>query len=320
MKFENLEKLPLQFQNGKISEKDAINEICSFVSRNYPIYGLHKYDEDFRQDIFLNLLERGNHVLRLFNPSFGDFFTFLFCYVSSLINTKIKNNIMNNMKEKLYIEESIDSFDEKQIKYHRIDFKNFELPKAPYAANKIPPQELREALKSLTFRQKDKRVIVLALKSSYYLTDQQIQRISKYYNIKPEYFYSMVQQCKESLENKKNKREMAMERRNFAYYHHRRYTRILHNLLEDDSGENKAYLKNQYSYKEKIHHHNWTRLNNAFQKGHLYLRPTTKTVANLLGICERQVNYYINCAKRDLAENESETSDISSGSRNEEEP
>lgn len=303
MKFEKLEKLPLQFQSGVISEKEAINEICSFVSRNYPIYGLHKFDEDFRQDIFLNLLERGTHILRLFNPKFGDFFTFLFCYVSSLINTKVKNKIMNNMREKIGIEECIDTFDEKQIKYHRIDFKNFEIPKAPYAGNTIPPQELREALKTLAFRQKDKKVIVLALKSSYYLTDEQIQRICKYYDINPEYFYSMIQHCKESLVNKKYKREIAMERRNFAYYHHRRYTRILYNLLEDDSTENKSYLKNQYSYKEQIHHHNWTRLNNAFQKGHLYLRPTNKTVANLLGICERQVNYYINCAKRELADN-----------------
>jgi hypothetical protein len=40
-------------------------------------------------------------------------------------------------------------------------------------------------------------------------------------------------------------------------------------------------------------------LNKAFEEGHLYLRPTNKTIANLLGICERQVAYYIKCAKRE---------------------
>ena len=47
---------------------------------------------------------------------------------------------------------------------------------------------------------------------------------------------------------------------------------------------------------------NWKRLNRAFENGLLYLRPTTKTVANLMGICERQVSYYINTAKKEIEE------------------
>ena len=210
------------------------------------------------------------------------------------------------MKEKLSIQESIDSFDEKNFRYHRIDFNTIDLPKAPYAAKKVSADELKDALKTLTSKQKDKKIMVLALKASFYLTDEQIERICKFYDLKPEYFYSMVQHCKETLFSKNDKREKYMERRNFAYYHHRRYCRILYNLEDNDNLEEQDYLRKRYLRREKKHLHNWARLNNAFQKGHLYLRPTNKTVANLLGICERQVNYYIHCAKRDLEKMKSE--------------
>lgn len=301
-----LNQLPEELYSGRMTEKEVINQICSFVAQNYPIYGLHKYDEDFRQDIILRLLERGSHVLHLFNPKFGDFFTFLYCYVSTLINTRLKTLGMISIREKLTFEESINTLDDKETKYHRIDFTNFEEPKAPLAQRKITPEELQSAVKDLTLRHKDKKVFILALKSSYYLTDEQIQRICKLYGFKPEYFYNMVQQCKDSLETKSIRREKAKERRNFAYYHHKRYSRILRDLEEEETMEHKYLLQRKYESRQKKHLQNWNRLNQAFEKGLLYLRPTNKTVANLMGICERQVNYYINCAKKEIEKTESE--------------
>lgn len=302
MNQQNLNQVVEQFRSGKMTEKEVIDEICKFVIMNYPIYGLHKYDEDFRQDILLKLIERGSHILHLFNPQYGDFFTFLFCYISTMINSKIKNRIMLSQREKLTVEESIRTFEEKEDKYYKIDFKNFDEPKVPFAARRIPSEELQKALQELSLKHKDKKVIILALKSSYYLTDEQILRICHIYDIEPDYFYSMVQHCKDTLENKSCKREKAQERRNFAYYHHKRYNSIIQNILEDEEPEYKFFKKEQYEIKEKKHRQNWKRLNMAFKKGHLYLRPTNKTVAKLMGICERQVNYYINCAKKEYEE------------------
>ena len=51
--------------------------------------------------------------------------------------------------------------------------------------------------------------------------------------------------------------------------------------------------------KQKKHYKTWQTLNKKFSDGFLFLRPTNKTVADLLGICERQISYYINCAKQD---------------------
>ena len=295
-----LNELSDQLLRGEISEKEMIKHICTFVVKNYPIFGLQKYDEDFRQEVLLNLIEKGNRLLNQFNPAFGDFFTYLYCYICTIINTKIKQQMVQSMKEKINFEECILTLEEKKEKYHRIDFNNFDLPKAPLAPPHIPPEEIQEALKNLSLKHDNKKIIVLALKSSYYLTDDQIQRICKISGIKKEYFYNLIQQCKESLDYKTRRRERAQERRNFAYYHHKRYRKIIQKLDCDLDQEKLRRLKEHYACKEKKHWHNWKSLNNAFEKGHIYLRPTNKTVANLMGICERQVNYYINCARKDL--------------------
>ena len=86
MKSFNLNLLPEQLQNGSITRKEAVNQICSFISKNYPVFGLQKYDEDFRSDLILKVIERGDHLLDLYMPEHGNFFCFLHTYVTSLIN------------------------------------------------------------------------------------------------------------------------------------------------------------------------------------------------------------------------------------------
>ena len=46
------------------------------------------------------------------------------------------------------------------------------------------------------------------------------------------------------------------------------------------------------------------RLNTAFQKGYLYLRTTNKTVANVMGLSERQVNYYMRSVRNEYKNQE----------------
>lgn len=300
MKQIDLNALPEKLRNGTLSEKEVVNEFCCFVAKNYPLYGLHKYDEDFRQDIILSLIERGPYLLQLYNPQLGDFFTFLYCYISTLINSRFKKNITSSMKERLAIEESISGFEEKEIKYHRIDFTNFEVPKIPFAHKSVPPEELQKALKSLSLKHQDKKVIILALKSSYYLTDEQIHRICSLCNINPDDFYNMIQHCKDSLENKLCRWEKAQERRNFAYHHHKRCNRIIYDLNDDDNPDYKLIMKKKYESKDQKHLNNLNKINNSFEKGNISLRTRNKTIAFLMGICERQVNYYINCAKKEM--------------------
>ena len=308
MKIKEFNELPEKFNEGELSQKEVIELLCSFVTQNFPLFGLQKYDEDIRQEILLAIVEKGIHIISVYNPKIGDFFTFFYCHVCSIINTLIKKKSSINLQDKLNMVEGINSVNEKEAVYHKITFENFELSKAPLKRQELSPLQLQQVLKELKLSAQDKKIIILALKSSYYLTDEQIVKLCKIYKIKMEDFYGMVQYCKNSILEKSDRRVKTQERRNFAYYHHRRYKSLLDEILKEPTNEQNDIMSSKFQRLEKKHANNWERLNKSFEEGHLYLRPTNKTVANLLGLCERQVAYYIKCAKRE-SEKECEDQD-----------
>lgn len=299
MKINEFNELPKKLADGVLTQKEVLNQLCSFVSHNLPLFCLQKYDEDTRQEIMLGIVEKGLHIISVYNPQIGDFFTFFYCHVCSIINTLAKKNTYSYLQDRLNMVEGINTVNEKTVKYHKIDLQNFNVSRAPLNRQKLSPEDLQKALKELQLNASDKKIIILALKSSYYLTDEQIERLCSIYKIKPEYFYNMIQYCKESIQKKSERRAKTQERRNFAYYHHRRYKTLLEDMLKEPENEQNVILSSKFERLEKKHARNWLNLNKSFEEGHLYLRPTNKTVANLLGICERQVAYYIKCAKKE---------------------
>lgn len=304
MKSFDLNLLPEQLQAGSITRKEAVNLICSFISNNYPVFGLQKYDEDFRSDLILKIIERGEHLLDIYMPENGNFFCFLHTYISSLINTKLKSLYKESLTRKIRYEEYLLDTEEKMLKYQKLDYSTIESKKFPYAPDKIPAEELSKTLRDIAETKTDKKLLVLALKSSFYITDEQIKKVCDVYKIQPSFLYPVIQFCKNSVLKRKNHRDIFQERRNFAYYHHKRYKRMLENLSDETTNADIKRLK--FKILEERHRSNWKKLNESFEKGLLNLRPTNKTIANLLGICERQVTYCLNCARKDAEKLDSE--------------
>ena len=299
MKQSEINGIPFKIRQGLINEKEAVYEMCSFVNKNYPVFGIQLYDEDLRQDIMLDLMEKGSHILHMYNPELGDFFTYFYCFICTFINTRTKKHAADSVREQVNLSECILELEEKADKYNKIDYTSLELPKVPYSYKRIDPKDFRQAVQELSLDSNEKKVIILALKSSYYLTDDQIKRICRMYNIRNESFYPLIQHCKNTLYSKMDKRHNFIKRRNYAYFHHKRCTSRISQMDENNLTYKLQCLKEEIEYKEKKHYKNWNKLNTSFEKGFLYLRPSTKTVANLMGICERQVNYYLHSAKRD---------------------
>ena len=309
MNQKDLEKLVQKYHTGELSEKEVINRITVFVTRNYPIYGLQKYDEDFRQDILLGLLEKGAHILHLYNPDYGDFFTFLYCYICTLINSRIKEFMLDSIKEKVNYEELVQQYEEKEIKYHKIDYKSLEIPKVPFAQKQLSPEDFQKAIKNISPTGDDRKVLILALKSSYYLTDHQIKKLCRMYKINPDDFYRMIQYCKNSLQKRYSRVDKAQQQRNYAYYHHKRYTHIIRRYSsEEDLDYVSSYMKAKYEEKERKHLRSMYRLNSVFSNGY-YLRTTNKTISEVMGISEMQVSYYIKRLKNKYQKQTSDCDD-----------
>lgn len=298
----DLNSLPEQLKKGLITKSEVIRKVSCFITKNYKVFNLQKYDEDLRSDLVITFLENGENFINSYKPEIGDFFTFLYCYVNSIATTKFRSLSQKNLRETIVMAEGITNLSDKENKYSEYSYRLSEIPKAPYSYKPSNLEELKKIFRKLNQESSDKKILVLAMKSSMYLSDSQIQKICKLYKLDVEDFYKLIEYFKDNLSSKIEKRAKAEERRNFAYYHHKKYTLQLEKLENEDTSEKSNNLTSKIKVKESKHEKNWIKMNKKLEDGYLYLRPTTKSVADILGICERQVTYYINCAKKEAEE------------------
>ena len=320
----NLNSIPEIIEAGTLSKKAALNKLSVFLLNEGHVFGLHKYDDDFKSEIIVALLEKGIEIFDSFNAKYGSFSTYFFCLVKGLVQTNLKNHSRKSCQENVFFTECAMEYSEKEKAYGAIIHNDLEKPKIPYSYKKIDSKALEIACKSGTYHIKkyieddkkdgnrevlrknlkripsstaDKIILVLALKYSYYLTTHQIETICEMFNIDKTILYDLIQQLKNNLESRENKKDKIEEKRNAAYFFHKRYKQQKIKL-EEAEGINLNYTKMILEKKYKNQTKNWERLNKILQKGVVKLRPTNKAIAEVLGLCERQISHYLLQARK----------------------
>ena len=320
-----LNSIPSKLIKGEITKETAVEIIFKFL-KDYPqIFGLHKYDEDFKSEVFLILLSkkdrlipiyRENGEIRTETPLFigkGDFFYHIYWLVTSAINTRKRALAKNNSKEAaLYFESRIQT-KEIELKMSKLTVAKENFPKVPVNYTPVTEKDLKKTFSKALQNKKDKKFFVLAMKSCFYLTDELIEKLAAHYKINRNELYDAVQYMKNALESKSEKRNFAMQRRNRSYYYKLNYENQMKNNLEkQDSDE---ILKNDFlSQKYEMHNKQWKKQNEKLQKNGPYVRPSNKLIANFLGICERQVSYYVSRAKKELENSDFTSENLSEDS------
>lgn len=297
MKIRNVNCLPAMLASNEITKEEGINSIAEFVCENYPIFGLHKFDEDFRSEVFINILEKGDKLIEHYKPENGDFFTYLFCFIKSLVKATLKSRAKAILNEKLSLQQSIENYQNYISNYENDLTQSLKVPKVPYAYKTPTLEELQKGLKANKLENCDKSLLILAAKASFFLSDYQILAICKLYGIEKNLFYDIIQYFREEVFPKKERLSQEIEKRNFKYYLHKKYNAQISYLNSQDQ-PNSEFKKLDLAKRDDFQIHNFNSMNKKFDEGHLYLRPSTKVVANVFGICDRQINYYLHCLKK----------------------
>ncbi len=281
---------------GVLSTKEGVKVLASYVCNNYKIFGLQKYDEDFRSDIFLAILEKGEKIFDLYKPECGDFFTFVFCFIKSLTKARLKKFAKNIIDEKIAMDESIFEYDNLVAKYNSISAKDYTYSTVPFKTKQITYEQLKEGLSKNKIQKCNKGLFILILRNAYFLKDDFISKTAKIYGIDEEIFFQAIQYLRDAIFNKKERLEQDKEKRNISYYRHKKYSEQQNHLNEDDKINNDI-KKSILQKKDENQIHNVNSMNNKLNGAHIYLRPQTRIIADILGLCERQVNYYLHCIK-----------------------
>lgn len=300
----DLNKIPDRIKTKEITAKEAINLICSFLSVNYRIFGLQHYDEDFREELILQILEKGEKIILNYKEQQGDFFNYIFCYIVGTARTLVRTKAKKKILESVAFSEHIKNLEEKEYKYNHINYSCFDSPKIPYAHTKITPEDLRSSFAHIN---KDKELLIIAMKSAFYLTDQQIKKICNYYNLDKKDFYKTIEYYRSTLMEKSKRKQEVLDRRNHAYYNHKKCEKQLELLKYCDLSEDNIIQKNHLLKKDQKQYNSWKNLTNQLKNGLLSVRPSNKIIAEILGICERQVIYYIKRAKKRIAKENDNT-------------
>ena len=314
----DLNSIPEKIKSGELSKACAVHQLAMYLSKNPALFGLKTKDEDFKSEVILLFLEKGENTIDLYDPDYGTFFTYFFCFIKSLTNAVTRTRASMNVRDYHSITESITSYEQNQEEYAKINYHDLEKPKVPYAYKQVSPEafqiacktsqysvqnfistnndkryeHLKEKLKLISPSMAEKVLLVLALKSAYYISDKQVKAIAEICNIKAELLFETIQSVKQDLIIRETSKKELELRRNKAYYHHKKYRSRI--KWTDENRDNfSEYERKQLIAKYNKQTESWIRLNEQLRKGAINIRPTNKAIAKVLGLCERQISYYI---------------------------
>lgn len=282
----NLNDVPQLLEKGTANQKQIINLLAEYIQLNYPIFGLQKFDEDFRLEILTLFLERGENFLQSYKQEEGMFFSYIYCFIQCLIKTNLRKIERQKLEEQIALEQSINDYGIDELEL---------IDTIPEFGGVLNVKFIKK-IKNRYPKKYQKLILILALKSSYHISEDMLTQLSSICNIEKDELIHSVLQIKNTLIPRIERKKNLEERRNTAYFHHKKYYKQLNNLKDSNAPNNKYHMEELASKFEK-QTSNWKKINEKLNDGYIYLRPTNKTIADILGICERQVNYYIKAAK-----------------------
>ncbi len=319
---DDFELIPEKINSGELSCKQAIEDVILFVARNKPMYGIQTYDEDFISEFFIYFLERAERIFLSYNPAQGMFFSYIFCFVRNCCNAVKKQRSIRHIMEYYSMDESISVYEERQLAYEQIKLEEFDTPKVPFMYTPISPMDLELACKDQKYLlkpvQKKKEpalspeikekfkgcsphmiqniIMVLALKSAYYITEEQITNISNWFNLDKKRLEIIIQELKSQMSERIIHKEHVIERRNKAYILHKK----LKNQIEWNSMNKQycEYVNEPLRRKYEKSTDTWNFLNYQMKEGMIHIRPTTRLIAKFLDKSSRQITYYQTVARK----------------------
>lgn len=315
MKNKSILSIPECISKGEISYKRGAELIAEDIIRNPENYSVITDDEDILSELSIIFLKRGEEILKKYNSESSTFKTYLYSVLRfSLYTIKRKlyrsgeTQILSKAQSSLLYENltnryANNEFDRKisNIKpfiHNAQDKKTFKERRSKTITdkNKTPEKsgiQIKDFLSYWTNRTspKAKTVLILALKSSYYISDDGIDSVCDYCQISKNLMRKTIQELKETLPKKELKLEKLKNQRNNAYAR----KLAIENLMQDEnSPARQIELKKRFEYHSKL----WQERTQKIRSNKIKVCPTNKRVAEILGISDRQVGNYIDNAEK----------------------
>ncbi len=297
-----------------------MEDMIAFPAR----YGLAKYSDEFRSEIILHIFEKHRDIFSRFEKRNCQFRTYFYSLVHYSIKTHVTKLSQKKLQEagslifsRLNYESTIDKYNRNEYSFHLSDITPYALQKTdrpPYRDTKTLASALRnsehkpdeyepeqkkegieEPIKAWFKKYKPserlrKTALILALKSSSFLTDDMLASISEFCRIPQNELEKTVAALNKTLEEQSDKHDREISKLDRDFYL-ARSTEV--QICNTNDSAKKAELKKLYA----IHRRSWLLKAQDLRRPRLTICPSNKSLAKVLGICERQVGYYLQNAE-----------------------
>ncbi len=267
------------WKDGQLTLEQAKNCLLETMFLHRREYGLGGLDDDEFSEFILYIQNRIPVLIEKYDPSIGEFSTYLFgTFTLSLSWLKRRNRIKyqkDSLAMDITVEESYAHPGETQPEEEAIDRRmaEYSIRRRPLnlaTAAPDPRQEESMELNRLTF-------LVLALKSCHGITDDLVEKVALISGMEKPRLQELLDEARKSMVLKERKIHELENRRNYAYYHHKKLQAYSPDSLEECS-----------KFRER-----WARAIEELSVCRDRLVPTNKTVGKLLGISPRKVAYLL---------------------------
>lgn len=285
----------------EISVSSAVNLIAEILQEHYKAFDPGRFDPDFKANVVYEFLRTGHKV---FNPlpDGKDFYSVVTSRIRGIIQTQIKKAADSNKISLVNLRNSENDFEDEQEKYSFILVVEDRLP-LPYAPKnkndfKLKPATLKEFMNRRTHFKEAKPAIISALRECYNISDSMVYYLCDKYNLDSNDFFDNIQKLKEIQIDKYEKHQEYCNNRNEDFFMHQRYSPDFSDY-ENASESYKKTMKRRYENSTR----NWKKRNTNISKGIHHYTPSNELLAEKLGLCTRQISYYIRKTK-ELTEEE----------------
>ncbi len=200
----SLTKIHLSFMKEEITKEEAINQLMTIVLKNPAYFGLEKLSKEKLQDFIFYSINKINNIFKNYDSSKASFSTYFQLTIRYSFETWKRTMSQISAKNKVYKKMNYFVDNEKVFtSQHNID---------SYIAEKDEvyfPTKNKKRKKQLS----DFELLVIALKSSYYISNEQIEKIMNNSNLNRISLTSYIKELNEKLIKKiciKNNLEMAI--------------------------------------------------------------------------------------------------------------
>ena len=319
MQKNELDSLPEQVALGKTSKNEAAMKVLEILYTNPARFGLHTMDEDERSEFLLEMLPKFETMLERHNERISPFGAYLFHSIPGMKITWAKKRIEDvrgenamkksikaqfaNIEERSLLEVAIPSKRATQRRRTRAEVFPSTRTRATrkkceiHDIGKIFEKHGRATIAQNRLHEK-RSALVLALKSAWYMDDNQIEKICEFCGCPKDIFMKKVHDVREKLIEKSERHKTLVEKRDKAWFFICKYREEISQMGTGDAKYEKWKRKLNYQL------NTWKRKNRLLQECNYRISADNETVAKALNVSAQKVSTYLNYAKRLAQEKE----------------